>query len=77
MCEFIKIHDKNGCSIFVGKDHDTFESGWDRHQWLKGYFGKECSSASSALWEVLVERHGQPKLLVEDDGRFYVEDKEE
>jgi len=77
-CEFIEVNNKTFKgdpirSIFVSSPTNFF-GGWARHQWLKGYFGKECSCVSSDFWEMLVERHGQPKLLIEENGEFRIEE---
>jgi hypothetical protein len=50
----------------------SFLGGWARHQWLKKYFGKECSIASPDFWDLLVERHGPPKLLIEDSNGYRI-----
>ena len=72
-CWFIKTSDGR---IFVDRP-TSFFTGMARHQWLKGYFGKECSVASPDWWEMLTARHGKPKLLVEEDGQFRIEEIEE
>ena len=51
-------------SIFV-----PMPNSWERHQWLKGYFGKECAVAGKEMWDLLIERH-EVKVLVEEDGVF-------
>ena len=53
-CEFIRTNNEVG-SIFVPSP-TSFFGGWARHQWLKSYFKKECSIASDALWQILIER---------------------
>ena len=77
-CEFIEVHRKPeefglARSIYVPTP-SSFYGGWARHQWLKGYFGQECCICSQAFWDVIIERHGQPKTLVEEDGVFRVEE---
>ena len=77
-CLFIEVHGFNCTgdiihSIFVPRP-TSFFGGWARHQWLKSYFQKECSIASPAFWKTLTERHGAPKMLIEDNGKFRVED---
>ena len=51
-------------SIFV-----PMPNSWERHQWLKGYFGKECAVAGKEMWDLLVERY-DVKVLVEENGVF-------
>ena len=51
-------------SIFV-----PMPNSWERHQWLKGYFGKECTVVGKEMWDLLIERH-EVKVLVEEDGVF-------
>ena len=63
-------------SVFVPKPTSVF-GGWARHQWLKRYFKKECSITSPGFWKVLIERHGKPKTLIEEDGVFRVKENEE
>ena len=75
-CEFIEVLNKTATgkphrSIFVPSPTNFF-GGWARHQWLKSYFKQECSIASAALWQILIERHGRPKILVEQDGDFMI-----
>jgi hypothetical protein len=75
-CEFIEVFNKTAIgkphrSIFVPSP-ESFFGGWARHQWLKSYFKQECSIASSALWQTLIERHGSPKILIEQDGVFTI-----
>jgi hypothetical protein len=72
-CEFIRTNNEVG-SIFVPSP-TSFFGGWARHQWLKSYFKKECSIASDALWQILIERHGPPKILIEEDGVFREENQ--
>jgi|TARA_R100000482_G_C4981949_1_gene83655 hypothetical protein len=48
---------------------------WERHQWLKGYFGKECAVVGKDMWDLLVERY-EVKVLVEEDGVFREESEE-
>jgi hypothetical protein len=64
-----KIH-----SIFVPPPTSVF-GGWARHQWLKGYFGKECAVVGKEMWGMLLERY-EVKVLIEDDGRFWEENEE-
>ena len=77
-CEFIEVHNADALgdstrSIFVPRPKSYF-GGWARHQWLKKYFGQECSIASPDFWKVLIERHGKPKKLIEESGTFRVEE---
>jgi hypothetical protein len=76
-CEFIEVINVDAVgnhirSIFVPRPTSYF-GGWARHQWLKKYFSQKCSIASPKFWEVLVERHGKPKKLIEESGTFRVE----
>ena len=76
-CEFIEVNNVNAVgvpirSIWVPRP-TSFFGGWARHQWLKGYFKQECAIASPELWAVLIERHGAPKLIVEEGGEWRVE----
>ncbi len=80
ICEFIEVENTDALgsaitSIFVPRP-TSFFGGWARHQWLKKYFGQECSIASPDFWKVLVERHGLPKTLIEENGVFRVEEVE-
>lgn len=76
-CEFIEVNNTDAVgrhirSIWVPRP-TSFFGGWARHQWLKGYFKQECAIASPELWAVLIERHGVPKLIVEEGGVWRVE----
>ena len=76
-CEFIEVNNTDAVgrpikSIWVPRP-TSFFGGWARHQWLKKYFNQECAIASPDTWAVLVERHGKPKLLVEEGGEWRVE----
>jgi len=57
-------------SIFV-----PMPNSWERHQWLKGYFGKECAVVGEEMWNLLVERY-EVKVLIEDNGIFWEESEE-
>ena len=57
-------------SIFV-----PMPNSWERHQWLKGYFGKECAVVGKEMWDLLVERY-EVKVLIEEDGFFREESLE-
>ena len=75
-CEFVEVHrnpEEAGLtrSIYVPRP-SSFFGGWARHRWLKDYFGQECSIASPEFWKALIERHGDPKILVEEGGKFRV-----
>jgi hypothetical protein len=48
---------------------------WERHQWLKGYFGKECAVVGKEMWDLLLERY-DVKVLVEENGVFREESEE-
>ena len=77
-CEFIETRNTDALgneikSIFVPRPTSYF-AGWARHQWLKKYFGQKCSIASPEFWNVLVERHGSPKKLIEEDSVFRIEE---
>ena len=77
-CEFIEVHRNPGepgltRSIYVPRP-SSFFGGWARHSWLKDYFGQECSIASPDFWNTLIERHGEPSILIEEDGEFRIED---
>ena len=77
VCEFIEVENFDALgnkirSIFVPRP-TSWIGGWARHQWLKKYFGQKCSIASPEFWKVLIERHGQPKTLIEESGTFRVE----
>ena len=61
-------------SIFVPSP-TSFFGGWARHQWLKGYFGKECAIVGEEMWNLLVEKY-EVKILVEDNGVFWEEREE-
>ncbi len=63
-CKFIRTNNEVN-SIFV----PLVNNSWERHQWLKGYFGKECAVVGEEMWGLLVERH-EVKVLVEEDGVF-------
>ena len=78
-CEFIEVENADTLgnkirSIFVPRP-TSWLGGWARHQWLKSYFKQECSIASPEFWNVLVERHGEPKVLIEENGKFRIESK--
>jgi|GEM_PF-3025185 len=80
-CEFIEVENTDSLgnkirSIFVPRP-SSFFGGWARHQWLKSYFKQECSIASPEFWKVLIERHGKPKMLIEENGEFREEESEE
>ena len=80
-CKFIETKSTDALgnairSIFVPRPTSYF-SGWARHQWLKKYFGQECSIASPEFWKVLIERHGPPSVLIEEDGEFRIESEDE
>ena len=75
-CEFIEVENIDALgntitSIFVPRP-TSFFGGWARHQWLKRHFSQKCSIASPEFWKVLIERHGDPKVLIEEDGKFRV-----
>jgi len=79
-CEFIEAHNVDVLgneikSIWVPRP-TSWLGGWARHQWLKKYFGQECSIASPEWWQVLTDRHGSPKTLIEEDGVYRVESEE-
>jgi len=79
-CEFIEAHNVDALgnkikSIWVPRP-TSWLGGWARHQWLKKHFGQECSIASPEWWKVLTDRHGPPKVLIEEDGVYRVESKE-
>ena len=63
-CKFIRTNNEVN-SIFV----PLVNNSWERHQWLKGYFGKECAVVGEEMWDLLIERH-EVKVLVEEDGVF-------
>ncbi len=63
-CKFIRTNNEVN-SIFV----PLVNNSWERHQWLQGYFGKECAVVGEEMWGLLVERH-EVKVLVEEDGVF-------
>ena len=79
-CKFIRstnTHTPTGHiinSIFVPTSTSTF-GGWERHQWLKGYFGKECAVVGEEMWNLLVERY-EVRVLMEDEGVFWEEIEE-
>ena len=78
-CEFISFENIDSLgnkvsSVFVPRP-TSFFGGWARHSWLKQYFKHECSIASPEFWRVLIERHGEPKVLIEEDGVFRIESK--
>tara|TARA_R100000030_G_scaffold21154_2_gene15208 strand:- start:393 stop:647 length:255 start_codon:yes stop_codon:yes gene_type:complete len=80
-CKFIETHNTTATgepirSIFVPRP-TSWANGFARHQWLKKYFQQECAIASPDWWEFLIARHGKPKLLVEEDGQFRIEEIEE
>ena len=62
-CKFIRTNNEVN-SIFV-----PLPNSWERHQWLKGYFGKECAVVGEEMWGLLIERY-EVKVLVEEDGVF-------
>ena len=76
-CMFIEVNNTNAVgtkikSIFVPRP-TSWLGGWARHQWLKEHFKQECTIASPDFWKLLVERHGDPKILVEKwNGDFYI-----
>jgi hypothetical protein len=72
-CKFIRTNNEVN-SIFVPTPTSTF-GGWERHQWLKGYFGKECGVAGKEMWDLLLERY-DVKVLVEENGVFREESEE-
>ncbi len=69
-CKFIRTNNEVN-SIFV----PLVNNSWERHQWLKGYFGKECAVVGEEMWGLLIERH-EVKVLVEEDGVFREENEE-
>ena len=76
-CEFIEVEETDSSGhksflVFVPRP-TSFLGGWARHLWLKNYFKQECSIASPEFWSVLIERHGKPKTLIEENGSFRVE----
>ena len=73
-CQFIITNNEVG-SIFVPQP-TSFFGGWARHQWLKGYFGKECSIAGKELWNILTYRY-KVMVLIEENGVFREEENEE
>tara|TARA_R110000823_G_scaffold42102_5_gene110515 strand:+ start:751 stop:1005 length:255 start_codon:yes stop_codon:yes gene_type:complete len=80
-CEFLEFYSTTALGerhryVFVPSP-TSFFGGWARHQWLKKYFKKECSIAGTDAWKALIERHGQPKILIEEDGVFRVKENEE
>lgn len=68
-CLFIRSSNEVS-SIFV----PTPGTSWERHQWLKSYFGKECAVVCEELWQVLTERY-EVKVLVEEAGEFREENE--
>ena len=77
-CLFVEVHGTTCVgdhirSIFVPRP-TSFFGGWARHQWLKSYFKQECSIASPEFWETLIKRHGTPKVLIEEAGKFRIEE---
>ena len=80
-CEFIEVKNVDALgneieSVFVPRP-TSFFGGWARHQWLKSYFKRECSIVNPEFWEVLIERHGRPKTLIEESGEFWVKENKE
>lgn len=69
-CQFIRTNNEAG-SIFV-----PMPNSWERHQWLKGYFGKECSVAGRVLWSLLTYEY-EVMVLIEENGIFREEKKNE
>lgn len=74
--EFIEVENTDALgntirSIFVPRP-TSYLGGWARHLWLKRHFGQKCSIASPDFWKVLVERHGQPSVLIEEEGVFRI-----
>ena len=68
-CQFIRTNNVVG-SIFV-----PMPKSWERHQWLKGYFGKECSVVGIVLWSLLTYEY-EVMVLIEENGIFREEKKE-
>tara|TARA_A200000113_G_scaffold226002_1_gene249379 strand:- start:4298 stop:4576 length:279 start_codon:yes stop_codon:yes gene_type:complete len=68
-CRFIRTNNEAG-SIFV-----PMPNSWERHQWLKGYFGKECSVVGRVLWSLLTYEY-EVMVLIEENGIFREEKKE-
>jgi hypothetical protein len=68
-CQFIRTNNEVG-SIFV-----PMPNSWERHQWLKGYFGKECSVVGRVLWSLLTYEY-EVMVLIEENGIFREEKKE-
>ena len=68
-CQFIRTNNEAG-SIFV-----PMPNSWERHQWLKGYFGKECSVVGRVLWSLLTYEY-EVMVLIEENGIFREEKKE-
>lgn len=80
-CQFIESENidalgNNIKSIFIPNKTSDFD-GWERHQWLKKYFGKECVIVGPELWNILIDRHGPASILIEDEGIFRVEKNNE
>ncbi len=63
-CKFIRTNNEVN-SIFV----PLLKNSWERSQWLKGYFRKECAVDGEEMWGSLVETH-EVKVLVAEDGVF-------
>jgi len=72
-CKFIQT-DKG--AVFVQRPTSVF-GGMARHNWLKRYFKRETTIVSNDFWDLLIERHGGPKLLVEVDDKYWIEESEE
>lgn len=73
-CQFVRRTNINAygnteiSSIFV-----PMPNSWERHQWLKNYFGQECAVVGKEFWNLLIERF-EAKVLVEKDGVFWEEE---
>lgn len=61
--------DKTVYSIFATRSWEGFDSSWEKHQWLKGYFGKEASRVGKQFWDTLVEAY-EVRVLIEENGHY-------
>ena len=74
-CQFIRTNNEVGSIFVLESGHEPMPNSWERHQWLKGYFGKECSVAGKELWSMLTNKY-EVMVLTEENGIFREEKKE-
>lgn len=69
-CKFIES-DKG--EIFVPRP-TSVGAGMSRSIWLKSFFGKKTVIASPTYWQDLISKYGNPRVLIEEEGTFRIEE---